>query len=89
MAIWKKGNGASQDESGEGRGLIGNPEILLAEIYYYQKVGDTKQAEQGYKDMLSRYPGNADALNNYGVFLCGNARYAEADRIFHASGAGA
>ena len=59
-----------------------NPEILLAKIYYYQKVGDTKQAEQGYKDMLSRYPGNADALNNYGVFLCGNARYAEADKFF-------
>ncbi|MGL4207544.1 MAG: type IV pilus biogenesis/stability protein PilW [Aeromonadaceae bacterium] len=59
-----------------------NPDILLTRAYYFQKVGDNVSAERSYKEALAQYPNNADAMNNFGVFLCSNKRYAEADSQF-------
>ena len=60
-----------------------NPEISLAKAYYYQKVGDMKSAEESYRALISLDSSNPDAYNNYGVFLCSQKRYAEADDSFH------
>ena len=59
-----------------------DPDVMLGMVYYYQRVGNRKMAEEGYKDILSRYSDNADAMNNYGVFLCGLGRYQDAEKQF-------
>jgi len=59
-----------------------NPDIHLAKAYYYQKVGDDKSAEASYLSLIALNDENPDAHNNYGVFLCGQKRYAEADAHF-------
>jgi type IV pilus assembly protein PilF len=46
--------------------------------YYYQAVGESKQAEESYKISLDIEPDNPDTLNNYGVFLCDLGNYEEA-----------
>ncbi len=59
-----------------------NPQAYLAQAYYFQQVGDLKSAEQSYRRLLELDSSNADAHNNYGVFLCGQRRYAEAEQAF-------
>ncbi len=50
--------------------------------YYLQEVGEEKQAEKHYLSALRYSPSNGDVQNNYGVFLCKYARFAEAQRAF-------
>lgn len=50
--------------------------------HYLQKVDENEQAEQQYKTALRYSPTNGDLLNNYGVFLCQQDRYDEAQRAF-------
>lgn len=50
--------------------------------YYLQTVGEDKQAETHYRQALKESPLNGDVQNNYGVFLCRQARFSEAQRAF-------
>jgi type IV pilus assembly protein PilF len=50
-----------------------------------QRLGDSAQAEAEFKAALSLAPGHFYAHNAYGVFLCGQKRYAEADEQFQAA----
>ncbi len=45
-------------------------------------LGQNPQAEQSFRKALSIAPGNADALHNYGWFLCTNHRYPESFTMF-------
>ncbi|SHH33285.1 type IV pilus biogenesis/stability protein PilW [Ferrimonas marina] len=55
-------------------------EALLAMAHYYDVVKDEARAEQFYKRAVSVHPNSADAANNYGVFLCRQQRYKDADK---------
>lgn len=59
-----------------------NPEVYIARAYYFQRVGDQASAEDTYRKVLGMYPSNADALNNYGVYLCNQKRYSDAESRF-------
>lgn len=54
-------------------------EAHLAQAYYFETVSDTEQAERAYQRALSVNRNNADAANNYGVFLCRQGRFKDAD----------
>ena len=57
-------------------------DIYLAYAYYYQKVKEHKQAEKAYLHALNLAPNNGNTHNNFGVFLCGRARFDEAESEF-------
>lgn len=48
----------------------------------YQKLGDTKKAEQHFKRALSLDSNDSSSLNNYGNFLCQQGRLEEAEITF-------
>ena len=50
--------------------------------YYYQRVKEYDKAEALYKKSLSLDSENPDTYNNYGTFLCKQARYQEAEDAF-------
>ncbi|OCH14889.1 MULTISPECIES: type IV pilus biogenesis/stability protein PilW [unclassified Aliivibrio] len=50
--------------------------------YYYQQVDENELAEKAYKRALRSSSKNGNVLNNYGVFLCKNGRYEEAQQKF-------
>lgn len=50
--------------------------------YYYQRVNEVAKAESLYKKSLSLDSDNPDTYNNYGTFLCKQARYQEAENAF-------
>ncbi len=54
----------------------------IALAYYLQEVGEDDQAEAQFKTALKFSPRNGDVQNNYGVFLCRQERYKEAQRAF-------
>jgi type IV pilus assembly protein PilF len=47
-----------------------------------QRIGQIKVAGDAYRKAVSLDPRNPDALNAYGLFLCGEQRYEEADAQF-------
>ncbi|WP_409422452.1 type IV pilus biogenesis/stability protein PilW [Pseudaeromonas sp. ZJS20] len=59
-----------------------NADAYLTLAYYYQKVGDLKAADETYRKLLSLHSADANAMNNYGVFLCKQKRYDDAERQF-------
>jgi type IV pilus assembly protein PilF len=59
-----------------------NADVHLARAWFYQSVSDFEQAEHSYRQVLKLAPAHGDGLNNYGVFLCGRERFAEADAMF-------
>lgn len=59
-----------------------NANIYLAYAYYYQKVKEHQQAEDAYLYALDLAPNDGNIHNNFGVFLCENARFDEAEREF-------
>lgn len=60
-----------------------NPQIQISFAYFYQKVRAFKAAETHYKNALAMDPSNANAVNNYGAFLCDRGQSAEADQAFN------
>lgn len=48
----------------------------------YQRLGETAEAEKYFKHAIHLNPADSSALNNYGLFLCQNARYEEAEQSF-------
>ncbi len=57
-------------------------EISGAMAYYYDKIGNAKEADRYYRQAYSRASDKGDAANNYGVFLCRQKNYTDADRYF-------
>lgn len=57
-------------------------EANYAFAYYLQKTGETALADRYYQTALSIAPNNGDTRNNYGVFLCEQQRYEEAQEQF-------
>jgi len=62
-----------------------SPEVHRAFAYYYQQVNETALAEQAYRRSLSLAPENPDTLNNFGVFLCQQGQFQEAESLFLAA----
>ena len=48
----------------------------------YAALGNTAQAEVGFRRALQINPRDADTMNNYGWFLCQNQRYKDAEAQF-------
>ena len=48
----------------------------------YQRLGETKQADRHFRTALSVSDDNTSLYNNYGVFLCDEGRFKEAERYF-------
>lgn len=59
--------------------------VYTALAYYYQTVGEHQGVEQAYQSAIKFDAQNADAYNNYGVFLCNLKRYKEAEQAFLAA----
>ena len=56
-------------------------EVHSALAYYYQSVGENKQAEEYFRLAIQKDANYADAYNNYGAFLCQLERYDEAEQL--------
>jgi type IV pilus assembly protein PilF len=48
----------------------------------YMRLGDNRQAEEGFRRALALNPRDSDAAHNYGWLLCTTQRYPEATRAF-------
>lgn len=55
--------------------------------YVYARHGDNDLAEQEYRRALSLDADDPDTQNNFGVFLCGRGRSAEAQKLFRRAAA--
>ena len=55
-------------------------QVHTAFAHYYDTVGEPDLATQAYEHALSINSQDADTLNNYGVFLCRNEKYAAAEK---------
>ncbi|MGQ0620804.1 MAG: type IV pilus biogenesis/stability protein PilW [Panacagrimonas sp.] len=67
------------------RALSQNPGYALAQssiAFVYARRGDAGLAETHYKQALQLESDNASTRNNFGVFLCGQKRYKDADKQF-------
>lgn len=58
------------------------PEAHSAIGYFYETVGDIEEAEKHHEQAISFGGNKGRYYNNYGTFLCRQARYKEADRAF-------
>jgi type IV pilus assembly protein PilF len=52
---------------------------MLSLAHYYTLVNNLEKSESIYQQALSLYTQDADLFNNYGVFLCKQHRFEEAD----------
>ena len=55
-------------------------QVYTAFAHYYDTVDESELATQAYEHALSIDNRDADTLNNYGVFLCRQAKYAAAEK---------
>ena len=55
-------------------------QVHTAFAHYYDTVGEPVLATKAYEHALSINDQDADTLNNYGVFLCRNEKYAAAEK---------
>ena len=55
-------------------------QVHTAFAHYFDSVGEPEQAIASYETALSVKPDDADTLNNYGVFLCKQQRYQDAEK---------
>lgn len=60
------------------------PEAHSAMGYFYETVGDVDEAEKHHKSAIKYASGSAGKFNNnYGIFLCRQKRYKDADVAFN------
>lgn len=50
--------------------------------YFFESIQDGQQADKYYQRAIQFAPASGAALNNYGTFLCRQARYQEANAYF-------
>lgn len=53
--------------------------------FLYQRLGETGLAERHFKRSIALNPADSGSKNNYGLFLCQNNRFDEAEKIFLAA----
>lgn len=61
------------------------PEVHYSTAYYYSAVGEVELAKKSYLRAIELAPDDPNTLNNYGVFLCGNGQYDEAQEYLLAA----
>ena len=59
------------------------PRAYAALAVVYQQLGETQQAESAFRNALRLSGRDPDLQNSYGVFLCNEGRYGEADDYFN------
>lgn len=59
------------------------PRAYAALAVVYQQIGETEQAERAFRSALRLSGRDPDLQNSYGVFLCNEGRYREADDYFN------
>ncbi|QYK04023.1 type IV pilus biogenesis/stability protein PilW [Shewanella zhangzhouensis] len=57
-------------------------EVHVAMAYFYQTVGDVPRTEEAYRNAVRSNNASGDSMNNFGVFLCQQKRYGEAEEMF-------
>lgn len=58
------------------------PEVYAVEAAVYDRLGDQAKAAESFAQALRLDPARAPIQNNYGVWLCEQGRYAEAEAAF-------
>ncbi len=58
------------------------PEVMVAMAYYYEKTGDSKDAQHYYQAALNLDPTRGNTQNNYGTFLCREGQHQSAIKHF-------
>jgi type IV pilus assembly protein PilF len=67
------------------RALEQDPDSAVAHHYVaelYRRLGESEDADRHYRRAIALDPENSSAFNNYGVFLCNEKRYGEAEKQF-------
>ncbi|MFS1421898.1 type IV pilus biogenesis/stability protein PilW [Shewanella sp. 10N.286.48.B5] len=59
--------------------------VHIAMAYYYQTVGDTVRTEAAYRKAIAAPDAGGDAKNNFGVFLCQQDKFAQAEEMLLAA----
>lgn len=59
-----------------------NPDVQTAAALLYDRMGEVDRADGHYAAVVRLKPKDAEALNNYGVFLCRNKRTGEGEERF-------
>ncbi|QLE86221.1 MULTISPECIES: type IV pilus biogenesis/stability protein PilW [Shewanella] len=57
-------------------------DVHVAMAYYYQSVGELELTEKAYRRAINASDATGDSMNNFGVFLCQQEKYAESERMF-------
>ncbi|MCE9679223.1 type IV pilus biogenesis/stability protein PilW [Shewanella sp. AS1] len=57
-------------------------DVHVALAYYYQSVGELDQTEKSYRNAINSSDATGDSMNNFGVFLCQQAKYDQAEEMF-------
>ncbi|BEU03907.1 type IV pilus biogenesis/stability protein PilW [Agarivorans sp. OAG1] len=57
-------------------------DVYIAQAHFYQSVRQPERALDAYKRAKSIAPRNGDVLNNYGVMLCKQKEYDQAEELF-------
>ncbi|MCC4834739.1 type IV pilus biogenesis/stability protein PilW [Shewanella sp. 1_MG-2023] len=56
--------------------------VHTAMAYYYQTVDDVVRAEESYRKAINTSDATGDAMNNFGVFLCQQDKFSQAEVMF-------
>ena len=67
------------------KALQQDPSLAAAHAGYgllWGRLGETKKADKHFKRALRSEPNNPNILNNYGTYLCGRNKFAEAENLF-------
>ncbi|MGE6648291.1 type IV pilus biogenesis/stability protein PilW [Shewanella colwelliana] len=57
-------------------------DVHVALAYYYQSVGEIELTEKSYRDAINASDATGDSMNNFGVFLCQQEKYDQAEEMF-------
>lgn len=58
-----------------------SPIVLDALAYFWEVTGNSEEAKKYYAEAVDRAPHDGAALNNYGVFLCKQKQYSQAEKL--------
>ena len=56
--------------------------VNVSMAHYYQQVGEMDIAETYYRKSINSLDATGDGMNNFGVFLCQQQKYAESEKVF-------
>lgn len=57
-------------------------DVHVALAYYYQAVGEIELTEKAYRQAINASDATGDSMNNFGVFLCQQKKYDQAEQMF-------